>query len=119
MILYYDCISHSPFPCADNDALTPNNIVNMALLKGRCYSGNGPQLRGKPKGGMGGKSRPYGYSRNGGETSEGFTFLSFPSADAVEEVQRQVYRSLPDIKILRTSSEASFCLTNPTIWRQK
>ena len=119
MILYYDLHIHTALsPCADND-MTPNNIVNMALLKGLDViavtdHNSAENARAVIKAG-----EKAGLTVIAGmeiETSEEVHVLSlFPSADAAEEVQRQVYRSLPDAKILRTSSEASFCLTNPTI----
>jgi PHP family Zn ribbon phosphoesterase len=102
MILYYDLHIHTALsPCADND-MTPNNIVNMALLKGLDViavtdHNSAENARAVIKAG-----EKAGLTVIAGmeiETSEEVHVLSlFPSADAAEEVQRQVYRSLPDAK---------------------
>ncbi len=101
-MIYYDFHIHSALsPCGDAD-MTPNNIVNMAALSGLgAIAVSDHNTVGNVRAAMEvGKS--CGVTVIPGmevETAEEVHILTlYPSIEAAEDVAREVYKSLPDIK---------------------
>lgn len=101
-MIYYDFHIHSCLsPCGDMD-MTPNNIVNMAFLSGldaiavSDHNSIGNVRACIEVGKACGVTVIPGMEV---ETAEEVHILTlYPSIDAAEEVYREVYKSLPDIK---------------------
>ena len=101
-MIYYDFHIHSCLsPCGDKD-MTPNNIVNMAMLSGlntiavSDHNSIGNAASCIEVGKACGVTVIPGMEV---ETAEEVHILTlYPSIDSAEEVYREVYKSLPDIK---------------------
>lgn len=101
-MIYYDFHIHSCLsPCGDMD-MTPNNIVNMAFLSGldaiaiSDHNSIGNVRSCIEVGKACGVSVIPGMEV---ETAEEVHILTlYPSLDAAEEVYKEVYKNLPDIK---------------------
>ncbi len=101
-MIYYDFHIHSCLsPCADLD-MTPNNIVNMAVLSGLtaiavCDHNSAKNVRAVME-----VSKLLGLTVIPGmevETAEEVHILTlFPTLDACEYAEKEIYKSLPQIK---------------------
>lgn len=101
-MLYYDFHIHSALsPCGDND-MTPNNIVNMALISGldaiavSDHNSVGNVRAAMEVGKRCGISVVPGMEVETAE--EVHTLTLYPSVEAAEYVAGEIYKSLPDIK---------------------
>ncbi len=101
-MIYYDFHIHSALsPCGDKD-MTPNNIVNMAALSGLgAIAVSDHNTVGNVRAAME-VGKNCGVTVIPGmevETAEEVHILTlYPSIEAAEDVAREVYKSLPDIK---------------------
>ncbi len=101
MKLYYDLHIHSALsPCGDND-MTPNNIVNMALLKGLSViavadhnsAGNVRAVTNAAK-----DSLLVIPAMEVTTSEEVHVLCYFPTVEAAEDMGNYIYSNLPDIK---------------------
>lgn len=101
-MIYYDFHIHSCLsPCGDKD-MTPNNIVNMAMLSGLdtiAISDHNSIGNAKACIEVGKACGVTVIPAMEVETQEEVHILTlYPSLDAAEEVYKEVYKNLPDIK---------------------
>ena len=101
-MLYYDFHIHSALsPCGDED-MTPNNIVNMAKLCGMdaiAVSDHNSIKNAKAVIEAGKRIGLTVLPAMEVETEEGVHILTlYPDTDSAEEVAKEVYKALPDIK---------------------